>query len=119
ITFSDSGIPWKPNIRIRLPPALTTATTGRCRYGGIFDYDANFERLQVVNAELENPEVWNDPDHAQELGREKKRLDTIVDTLDTLQSGLADAGELFELARLDNDEATVQAIETDINALTV
>ena len=40
-------------------------------YGGIFDYDAKAERLQVVNAELEDPSVWNDPKHAQDLGREK------------------------------------------------
>jgi peptide chain release factor 2 len=42
-------------------------------YGGIFDYDAKFERLRTVNASLEDPTVWNDPKKAQELGKEKKR----------------------------------------------
>ena len=41
-------------------------------FGGIFDYEAKSERLQVVNLELENPDIWNDPEHAQELGKEKK-----------------------------------------------
>lgn len=39
---------------------------------GIFDYDVKDERLQVVNAELEDPDVWNDPQRAQDLGREKE-----------------------------------------------
>ena len=36
-------------------------------YGGIFDYDAKYERLRTVNASLEDPSVWNDPKKAQEL----------------------------------------------------
>lgn len=96
---------------------MTITASARLHFGGIFDYEANYERLQVVNAELESPEVWNNPDHAQELGREKKRLDTIIETLDALQNGLSDSTELFELAQMDNDEATIQSIERDIDKL--
>jgi hypothetical protein len=46
--------------------------------GGIFDYDRKSLRLNEVNAALENPAVWNDPKRAQELGREKKTLETVV-----------------------------------------
>uniref|UniRef100_UPI0039EFC30D peptide chain release factor 2 n=1 Tax=Bordetella sputigena TaxID=1416810 RepID=UPI0039EFC30D len=80
------------------------------------DYDAKSERLQVVNAELENPEVWNDPKHAQDLGREKKSLEDVVATLSALGSGLADAAELFDLAAADADDATLLSIETDADA---
>ncbi|WP_233237563.1 peptide chain release factor 2 [Bordetella sp. LUAb4] len=80
------------------------------------DYDAKDERLQVVNAELENPEVWNDPKHAQDLGREKKSLEDVVGTLSALGSGLADSNELFELAAADADDATLESIELDADA---
>ncbi|WP_141218210.1 peptide chain release factor 2 [Bordetella genomosp. 11] len=80
------------------------------------DYDAKSERLQVVNAELENPDVWNDPKHAQDLGREKKSLEDVVETLSALGSGLADAAELFELAAGDEDDATLLSIEADADA---
>ena len=40
------------------------------RSGGIFDYDAKSERLEEVNRELENPDIWNDSERAQALGRE-------------------------------------------------
>ncbi|GGX06656.1 peptide chain release factor 2 [Pigmentiphaga litoralis] len=86
-------------------------------FGGIFDYDVKDERLHVVNAELESAEVWNDPKHAQELGREKKSLETIVDTIRELTTGLADASELFEMARGDDDFDTLASVESDTAAL--
>jgi peptide chain release factor 2 len=82
-------------------------------YGGIFDFDAKFERLRTVNASLEDPTVWNDPKRAQELGKEKKLLDGVVVTLTDMQRDLADNTELFEMSRDDNDEAGLITIETD------
>ena len=61
--------------------------------------------------------MWNDPRRAQELGREKKLLDDVVGRLHRLTAGLADAQELFEMARADNDDATLAAIETDVGKL--
>jgi len=100
-----------------LPPAWKTTRSARQPFGGIFDYDAKAERLHVVNAELESPDVWNDPKHAQDLGREKKNLESVVHTLTDIAKGLADAQELFELAAADNDDATLAAIEHDTDAL--
>lgn len=71
----------------------------------------------MVNAELESAEVWNDPANAQALGREKKSLENVVHTLNALDIGLKDATDLFELASLDDDDATMLAIETDLNEL--
>ncbi|GAB2905708.1 peptide chain release factor 2 [Paralcaligenes ginsengisoli] len=90
--------------------------SGNWHFGGIFDYDAKSERLQVVNAELESAEVWNDPKHAQDLGREKKSLENVVHTLFELGTGLADSKELFELAAGDHDDSTLEAIEHDCDA---
>ena len=100
-----------------MPPASTTTTSASPPYGGIFDYDAKAERLHVVNAELESPDVWNDPQHAQDLGREKKTLEKVVDTLSRIAQGLNDARDLFELAAEDGDDATLQAIEADVDAI--
>jgi peptide chain release factor 2 len=54
---------------------------------GIFDYDAKKERLEEVNAELEQPDVWNEPERAQALGKERSSLEAIVDTLDQMARG--------------------------------
>ena len=89
-------------------------SSARQSYGGIFDYDDKAHRLIVVNAELESPDVWNDPQHAQELGREKKSLEGVVTALDEIRSALHDSQELFDLAASDDDDETLQAVEEDI-----
>ncbi len=87
------------------------------RLGGFFDYPARQERLEEVNRELENPDVWNNPERAQDLGRERARLDTVVGGIRKLTQGLADAGELLEMAEADDDEATVQSVAEDVAGL--
>ena len=103
------------NAKTRSPPAWQTMPRESWPFGGIFDYDAKTERLHVVNAELEDPAVWNDPKHAQDLGREKKSLEDVVMTLSSLTESIKDSLELFELAAADNDDATLEAIEEDAN----
>jgi peptide chain release factor 2 len=70
-------------------------------------------RLNEVNAALENPSVWNEPKRAQELGREKRTLETVVQTIDHLSSQLADNSELYEMAKLDGDADSLAHIEQD------
>ncbi|HYD58441.1 MAG TPA: peptide chain release factor 2 [Burkholderiales bacterium] len=78
------------------------------------DFDAKNARLETLNRELEDPKLWDNPQRAQELGKEKKTLEAVVGTLSRVQSGLSDARELFELARADNDDATLASIFTDV-----
>lgn len=82
--------------------------------GGIFDYEVKKERLEEVSRELEDPDVWNDPDKAQALGKERARLETIVLNLGEIGKGLNDAQELLELAAEEDDEGTVNAVESDL-----
>ncbi|HEY4365938.1 MAG TPA: peptide chain release factor 2 [Steroidobacteraceae bacterium] len=87
------------------------------RYGGFFEYDNKRERLTEVNRELEDPKIWSTPDRAQELGRERSRLELVVDTLDRIQNGLSDATELLDLAVEADDESTVADVQSDIAAI--
>jgi hypothetical protein len=74
-------------------------------FGGIFDYEEKKNRLEIVNAALEAPDVWNDPENAQALGKEKKALDHVVLGIDQIEQGLRDAGEFARSCR----EPRVQA----------
>jgi len=82
-------------------------------YGGIFDYDQKSERLIILNLELEDPKIWDDPRRAEALGREKRALEDTVLSLQGIASGLTDAQELFAMAREENDEATLTGVEED------
>lgn len=85
--------------------------------GGIFDYDTRAERLEEVNRELEDSGVWNDPEKAQALGKEKSQLETIVDTIQDLETGCEGAVELLELAEMDGDEEMVSEVEIECDRL--
>jgi peptide chain release factor 2 len=85
--------------------------------GGIFDYAEKRDRFEEVSRELENPDIWNDPPKAQELGRERARLEAVVTTLDELESGLVDAAEMLELAIEENDQEIVDSISDDLETM--
>jgi len=60
---------------------------------------------------MENPAIWNDPKRAQELGREKRSLEDVVNTIDHLTSNLSDNGELYEMVKEEGDLDSLQQIE--------
>jgi peptide chain release factor 2 len=82
-------------------------------YGGIFDFEAKVARLEEVNRLSEDPSVWSDTKRATELGREKKLLDATVNTIQTADAAVKDGQELFDLAKSEGDESTLEAIEVD------
>lgn len=85
--------------------------------GGIFDYETRKERLTEVELELGDSAIWNDPEKAQALGRERASLETIVNTIDNLDKGIADARELLDMAVEENDEGTVDEIRAEVEKL--
>ena len=62
---------------------------------------------------MENPAIWNDPKRAQELGREKRSLEEVVNTIDHLTSNLSDNTELFEMTKEEGDMDGLAGIEAD------
>src|SRR6478736_9112896 len=91
--------------------------TGPPSFGGIFDFEVKAARLAAVDRELEDPKVWDNPQRAQELGKEKKQLDGVVHRLAGLQRGLEDSSELYDLARAEGDDDTLLAVEADVAKL--
>ncbi len=86
-------------------------------FGGIFDYETKSQRLAEVDGLLEDPDVWNDPENAQKLGKEKRMLEGVVNTLTSLEQGIKDSQELFEMAREEGDDASLLSIAKDSEAL--
>ncbi len=108
---------WKPNASTSSPHCSPTSKRGPRSCGGIFDFEAKRQRLEEVARQLEDPAVWNDQKRAQELGREKKSLDTIVGGLESISTGLADSRELFDLSREEDDDATLASIASDVKSI--
>ncbi|MGX2041301.1 peptide chain release factor 2 [Methylocaldum sp. MU1018] len=81
---------------------------------GYLDFDTKRERLDEVLKELEDPKIWDDPERAQNLGRERTQLESVVHNLVGIEHGVNDAEELLELAVEEDDEATVDTVATDL-----
>lgn len=87
--------------------------------GGTFDYALKKERLTEVELELGEANVWENPERAQALGRERSSLENVVKTIDDLDVGVSDCRELLEMAVADDDEASVADVQAEIERLDV
>ncbi|HYD33865.1 MAG TPA: peptide chain release factor 2 [Methylophilaceae bacterium] len=81
------------------------------------DFESKEQRLAEVSQLLEDPKIWDDNERSQKLGREKRELEFIVNALIEVENGLRDGQELFEMAREENDDATLLGIEADTQQL--
>jgi peptide chain release factor 2 len=85
------------------------------RFGGIFDFETKSERLTEVLRELEDPKIWEKPQLAQDLGKERGQLELVVNGLIELTRGLDDTEELLEMAVEEGDADTVDIVASDVD----
>ncbi|MGH1440431.1 MAG: peptide chain release factor 2 [Cellvibrionaceae bacterium] len=105
---------------MEINPYLTTLSELQERTDvlrGYLDYDSRKERLTEVEHELAEPNVWDDQERAQELGRERSSLEQIVKTIDDLDQGVSDTRELLDMIVEEGDESALADVDDDINKL--
>jgi len=71
------------------------------------DWDRAHRRLEELNARVEDPKLWDDPKKAQEVMRERRRLDEAIGATKAIERELADTLELMEMAEAEGDHALV------------
>lgn len=84
--------------------------------GGIFDYDLKKERLEEVMLELENPDIWNDPDKARDISQEKGRLESVIESIDSVVHHLEEAEAMLEMAVEENEASLLYDAQTEIDS---
>ncbi|MGP4864427.1 peptide chain release factor 2 [Psychrobacter sp. T6-5] len=80
------------------------------------DFDGKQERLEEVNLELENPELWNDPERATKINKEKSHLDGVIDVVVSLETTLEDASAMLELAVEAEDESLLADVQSELDS---
>jgi len=70
-----------------------------------------------VSRELEDSAVWSKPERAQQLGKERAQLESVIGTIDRATSAVSDASELLELAEGDDDDVMARDVEAEIPRL--
>ena len=68
--------------------------------------------------ELSDSSVWDNPETAQQLGKERSTLETVVSGIDSLANGLGDVQDIIELAAEESDESLLEEATGDLEALT-
>ncbi|MCZ6640965.1 MAG: peptide chain release factor 2 [Gammaproteobacteria bacterium] len=84
---------------------------------GYLDFENKLDRLEEVERELALPNIWDDPERAQGLNKERANLDGIIKVLSRLHINLADLAELAELAADEADGGTLKEIDADLDRL--
>ncbi len=80
-------------------------------------YDTAPHRMEEFNARVEDPDLWNDPERAQKLMRDRQSLLDAMETHDSIRQDLSDNLELIELGEMEDDAAVVAEAESAIRAL--
>jgi peptide chain release factor 2 len=81
------------------------------------DWDRALRRLDELNARVEDPDLWSDSKQAQEVMRERRRLDEAISATKSIEQELDDTIELIEMAEAEGDDALVDDAVTSLAAL--
>ncbi|WP_431686380.1 peptide chain release factor 2 [Hahella sp. NBU794] len=105
---------------LEVNPIVNTIKDLRSRVESLrryLDYDVKKERLVEVERELEDPSVWNNPERAQGLGKERSSLEVVVKTVDDVTGGLTDCSDLLDMAVEEQDADAVSEVETELESI--
>jgi len=72
------------------------------------DWDRALRRLEELNARVEDPTLWDDPRQAEQVMRERRRLEASIGTVNEISAEMADAIEFIELGEAEDDEETIK-----------
>ncbi|WP_431283081.1 peptide chain release factor 2 [Humitalea sp. 24SJ18S-53] len=81
------------------------------------NWDVAQARLEELNARAEDPTLWDKPDLAQTLMRERTKLADQIEGVARLEQAVSDALELVEMAEAEGDAATADAAVADLQTL--
>lgn len=85
--------------------------------GGVFDIDVSTTRLSELEEQVQNPNLWDNPEAAQAIMRERDQLKSVLDRHLNLESQLQDSVDLIEMAEAENDQDLLQESEAHLNVL--
>ncbi|WP_226780924.1 peptide chain release factor 2 [Oceaniglobus trochenteri] len=79
--------------------------------------DTADHRLEEFNAMVESPDLWDDPEKAQKLMRDRQMLVDAIARHDGMAQELSDNVELIELGEAEGDEEVVAEAEKALKSL--
>jgi len=94
------------------------------RCGGHFDVEQQEDELRELNARIEDPSLWDNPEKAQHLMQERTRLERVLEQYNSAVTALEEAAMLFDMGSEEQDEESqaeaidgIDGVQTTIEAL--
>ena len=81
------------------------------------DWDRALRRLDELNARVEDPTLWDNAKQAQDVMRERTRLDSAIGATRAIEGEKTDTAELIEMAEAEGDESMVDEAVAALKAL--
>ena len=86
--------------------------------GGIFDYAEKKDRLDEIDAELADGQIWvASPERAQAFGQEKSRLEGVIHPIESASATLSESVELFDMALAEADDEVLAEIQDELHGV--
>ena len=81
------------------------------------DWETAPHRLEEFNAMVEDPNLWDDPEKAQKLMRDRQTLVDAMDRYSGMKQEMSDNIELIELGEMEEDDEVVKEAEAALRTL--
>jgi len=78
------------------------------------DWDTAAARMEEFDARAEDPDLWNDPDNAQKVMRERQKLSDSLDAYRAIETEMTDQVDMIELGEMEDDAEVVAEAEAAI-----
>lgn len=85
--------------------------------GGLFDLDANKERIQALEEKMTATDFWNDQDEAQKVINETNVIKLFVGTFETIAGNYEDLDVLYEMVKEENDPDLHEELDQGVVSL--
>ncbi len=98
-------------------PCRPTSSRASLCSGGDFDWEPALRKLDELNARVEDPTLWDNPEEAQAVSRDRARLEGQINGVRDMQTGLEEAVMLSEMADEEGDEAALEDARAQLRAI--
>ena len=93
---------------------MQTMNSHCLKWGIHFDLANKRDRVEELDKTMEDPGFWDDPEHSAKIVQESKKLKSVIERYESLESARDDILMLIEIAEEENDASVLEEVEDSL-----
>ena len=93
---------------------MQTMNSHCLKWGIHFDLANKRDRVEELDKTMEDPGFWDDPEHSAKIVQESKKLKSVIERYESLESARDDILMLIEIAEEENDVSVLEEVEDSL-----